>query len=110
MSHLLVTDVIARTRKALSRGSDSGALPMSARQVVAAPATEATLALGRKLEAEIQRLTMSQVHDLSIEIDAERIVLRGRCETYYTKQVAQQTVIEHLLDGVLTNEIVVADC
>ena len=64
------------------------------------------LALATRLANDIHRLTMHQVRDLSVEVDADRIVLRGRCETYYTKQVAQQTVIEHL-DGVLSNEIVV---
>src|SRR5690349_20718941 len=105
MTQLLISDVAARSRKSQARGLNDGSALAAARQVVAVPATEAMLALAARLTNDIHRLTMSQVCDLSVEIDADRIVLRGHCETYYTKQVAQQTVIEHLLDGVLSNEI-----
>jgi hypothetical protein len=60
-----------------------------------------------ELERHIQIRTGRRIRDLSVELNSDRVVLRGYTATYYLKQLAQQGVRE-LLPGVgLDNAIVV---
>ena len=61
-----------------------------------------------QFEAEIRSRTHRRVRDLSLEVNDDRVVLRGRTDTYYIKQLAQEVVRELLPDIPLINAIVVA--
>jgi hypothetical protein len=45
-----------------------------------------------ELERYIQVRTGRRIRDLAIEVQPERIVLRGHTSTYYVKQLAQHSV------------------
>jgi len=49
--------------------------------------------LAASIEQAVQRETGRAVADLSVEVNAEGILLRGRCNTYYTKQLAQHAAM-----------------
>jgi hypothetical protein len=61
-----------------------------------------------ELEHQVQARTGRRVRDLSIELAAERIVLKGHVSSYYLKQLAQHGVHDLLPQIHVTNEIVVA--
>ncbi len=52
--------------------------------------------------------TGNKIRDLRVEFDSEGVRLRGRCASYYSKQLAQQAVMSVAAQYGLTNEIVVA--
>lgn len=64
-----------------------------------------------QLQADLERQVMTRtgrrLRDLSIEMQPERIVLRGLAVSYYVKQLAQQGVREMLPNICLENAIVV---
>jgi hypothetical protein len=60
------------------------------------------------LERSVQLRTGRQIQHLAIEIQAERVILRGQATTYYLKQLAQQAVREILPHAPLANVIAVA--
>jgi hypothetical protein len=49
-----------------------------------------------------------RVHDLAVLVMGNRIILEGRCATYYTKQLAQHAALGVLEDELLENDIVVS--
>lgn len=49
--------------------------------------------LATLIEQAVQRETGRGVDDLTVEISQQGILLRGRCTTYYTKQLAQHAAM-----------------
>ena len=49
--------------------------------------------LAASIERAVQLETDRGVADLSVEIGPQGVHLRGRCETYYTKQLAQHAAM-----------------
>jgi osmotically-inducible protein OsmY len=61
--------------------------------------------LALKLERSIRKHTGDRVRQLHVEVDDEVVVLRGRCGTYYCKQLAQTAVRSMLGKRSLRNQI-----
>ena len=49
--------------------------------------------LAASIERAVQRETAYGVHDLTVEVNSQGILLRGHCETYYCKQLAQHAAM-----------------
>lgn len=49
--------------------------------------------LAASIEKAVQRETGRGVANLSVEVSSQGIQLRGRCTTYYTKQLAQHAAM-----------------
>lgn len=60
------------------------------------------------IERAVQRETDRGVADLTVEVSPQGIQLRGRCTTYYTKQLAQHAVMSMPGGDRLVNSIEVA--
>jgi len=60
------------------------------------------------IEREVHRQTAGGVRNLTVEVGPEGVLLRGRCSTYYCKQLAQHAVMGLHHGRPLTNEIEVA--
>jgi len=63
--------------------------------------------LQQDLERQVSLRTGRRVRNLAVELEAERVVLRGLTNTYHVKQLAQHGVREMLPDVRLENVIVV---
>jgi hypothetical protein len=57
------------------------------------------------LEERVLARTGRRVRDLSVEVHEEKVVLRGRAESFHVKQLAQHGVWELLPAAKLTNQI-----
>jgi hypothetical protein len=65
-------------------------------------------ALAARIEARIEGRVRGRIYDLHVICSSDSIILRGRTRTYYTKQLAQEAVLD--LPGrafPLVNEITV---
>ena len=70
------------------------------------PATiEEAEQLAALIERAVQLETGHEVADLTVEVNAQGVLLRGRCETYYTKQLAQHAAMRLPGGDRLTNSI-----
>ena len=49
--------------------------------------------LATSIEQAVQRETGRGVANLTVEVSPEGILLKGRCTTYYTKQLAQHAAM-----------------
>ncbi len=49
--------------------------------------------LATSIEKAVQNETGRGVADLTVEVSPQGILLRGRCTTYYTKQLAQHAAM-----------------
>lgn len=49
--------------------------------------------LAASIERAVQRETGRSVDDLTVEVSPQGILLKGRCTTYYTKQLAQHAAM-----------------
>ena len=63
--------------------------------------------LHTELERHVHRRTGRRVRDLSIELSPGHVVLRGRADSYYVKQLAQHGIRDLLPQVSLENAIVV---
>jgi hypothetical protein len=63
--------------------------------------------LQQELERQVSLRTGRRVRNLTVELEQERIVLRGQATTYHVKQLAQHGILEMLPDVCLENGIVV---
>jgi hypothetical protein len=63
--------------------------------------------LQQELEYQVQARTGRRIRNLAVELRPERVVLYGRTNTYYVKQLAQQGVRELLPHISLENAITV---
>jgi hypothetical protein len=61
--------------------------------------------LAASIEQAVQRETGRAVADLTVEVGPQGILLRGRCATYYTKQLAQHAAMNTPGGDRLTNSI-----
>jgi len=59
------------------------------------------------LERQIQSRTGRRIRNLAIELDPERVILRGQASSYYLKQLAQHGIRDCLQHLSLENSIVV---
>ncbi len=60
-----------------------------------------------QLERQVQNRTGRRIRNLAIELNPERVILRGQASSYYLKQLAQHGIQECLPDLSLENSIVV---
>jgi hypothetical protein len=58
-----------------------------------------------RLEGILQRRLGSRIHQLHLIVLDSGVVLRGHTDTYYSKQIAQHTVMEFSDVPVAANEI-----
>jgi hypothetical protein len=77
--------------KELSRVSVAALLPLSQAE----------------LEHQVQARTGRRVRNLAVELDEERIILRGHVSSYYLKQLAQHGIHDLLPQISVMNAIVV---
>lgn len=63
--------------------------------------------LQNELEQQVRVRTGRRVQNLTIELNPDRVVLRGRSSSYYVKQLAQQGIREILPLVSLENAIIV---
>ncbi|HEX4129903.1 MAG TPA: hypothetical protein VHZ24_07660 [Pirellulales bacterium] len=56
----------------------------------------------------VQLRTGQAIRDLRVKIDTQGVRLQGRCLSYYSKQLAQEAVMELAQDVSLMNDIEVA--
>jgi len=62
-------------------------------------------ALAASIERAVQRETGHGVRNLSVEVNRDGILLKGRCTSYYCKQLAQHAVMGMPGGDRLTNRI-----
>ena len=60
-----------------------------------------------RLERHLRTRTGRRIRNLAIELDPNRVVLRGQASSFYVKQMAQQGMRDFLPDLLLENSIVV---
>jgi len=60
-----------------------------------------------RLERHVRTRTGRRIRNLAIELDPNRVVLRGQASSFYVKQMAQQGIRDFLPDLLLENSIVV---
>lgn len=58
-----------------------------------------------ELTRRIDTLTFRQIGDLRVDCSGSLIVLRGRCNSYYAKQLASQAVRDLVPGARVTNSI-----
>jgi hypothetical protein len=63
--------------------------------------------LQEELERQVSLRTGRRVRNLIVELEPERIILRGQTNTYHVKQLAQHGVLDMLPHARLENGIVV---
>lgn len=49
--------------------------------------------LAASIERAVQQETRGGVRDLTVEVDSGGVCLKGRCQTYYLKQLAQHAAM-----------------
>jgi hypothetical protein len=49
--------------------------------------------LAASIERAVHRETDHGVRDLSVEVDGDGVLLRGRCDSFYLKQLAQHAAM-----------------
>jgi hypothetical protein len=64
--------------------------------------------LAASIERAVQQETGRGVDDLTVEVSPQGIRLKGRCTTYYTKQLAQHAAMSVPGGDRLTNSIEVS--
>jgi len=60
-----------------------------------------------QLEQQVRNRTGRRIRNLAIELNPERVVLRGQATSYYLKQLAQHGIWESYPHLILENSIVV---
>jgi hypothetical protein len=63
--------------------------------------------LQEELERQVSLRTGRRVRNLTVQLESERIVLRGQTASYHVKQLAQHGILEMIPDARLENGIVV---
>ncbi len=61
--------------------------------------------LAAKIEQVVWHATAAGVKNLRVELHEDEVILRGRCRTYYTKQIAQHVAMEAAVGWNLVNQI-----
>jgi osmotically-inducible protein OsmY len=65
-------------------------------------------ALAASIERAVQEETSHGVRDLHVTVDHDGVTLRGRCESFYCKQLAQHAAMGHTRGEQLVNGIEVS--
>jgi hypothetical protein len=58
-----------------------------------------------RIKRAVRRKTGGGILQLTVEVEGESLVLRGRSASFYYKQIAQEACMKHLDGQVLVNEI-----
>ena len=87
-------------------GSVSRNLRETTLQRESGPAPHAPLS--ERIRHRIARRLQDRVRDLEVVVRDDKIVLRGRCSTYYSKQLAQHAALGAIENEQLENDIEVA--
>jgi hypothetical protein len=74
---------------------------------ILAPASRQEL-LATKVRQRIQSRLGERIRQLQVTCNADKVLLRGECATYYSKQLAQVAALGVLEDETLDNAIVVS--
>ena|SRR5215472_3643213 len=61
-----------------------------------------------RIKRVIRRHTSGGIRELAIELETGSVRLRGRCSSFYCKQMAQQAAMSFLPGETIVNEIEVA--
>src|SRR5688572_30163806 len=61
--------------------------------------------LAQRIRHDVREQTFGGVRDLEVRITAQGVVLRGRCSSFYCKQLAQHAAMVLTGPRTLTNEI-----
>lgn len=61
--------------------------------------------LARRIDLVVRQATGQAVRNLTVEVNGQKVRLRGICSTFYSKQLAQQAVMAVLSDEQLFNDI-----
>jgi hypothetical protein len=77
--------------------------PAAARS--AAESDPQTARLVQSICRDVREQTFGGIRDLEVRIDDAGVVLRGRCASFYCKQLAQHAAIRHAGQRPLVNEI-----
>ena len=64
-----------------------------------------TVQIKDQLDRLVRTRTGRRIRNLAIELDPERVVLRGQASSFYVKQMAQQGIRDFLPNLVLENSI-----
>jgi hypothetical protein len=59
----------------------------------------------KQLEAHLQSHLGRRIKELQLSLRENGLILRGRCRTYYAKQLAQHAVMSATLCPIVANEI-----
>jgi hypothetical protein len=65
-------------------------------------------ALAASIERAVQEETSHGVRDLHVTVQEDSVILRGRCESFYCKQLAQHAAMGHAHGEQLINGIEVS--
>jgi hypothetical protein len=66
-----------------------------------------SMPLRDQLELQVRNRTGRRIRNLAIELNPERVILRGQVTSYYVKQLAQHGIRDCIPNLVLENSIVV---
>lgn len=61
-----------------------------------------------RIKRVIRRQTSGGIRELAVDLDIGSVRLRGRCSSFYCKQMAQQAAMNFLPGETIVNEIEVA--
>lgn len=61
--------------------------------------------LQQRISERIRSRLGQRIYDLSVSVNAKTVEIKGRCATYYTKQLAQHAALGVLEDENLRNAI-----
>jgi len=90
--------------KAQAKNIDKGRLQSLDHDGKAAD-TSRQRSLSQTIADRIRSRTSGRVQELRVECDQNRIIIQGRCATFYTKQLAQHAAMGVLEDELLVNDI-----
>jgi len=79
--------------------------PNQSARPAARPIAEAADPLVATIKGEIRTLTRGGVKDLEVIVQPEAVLLRGRCSSFYCKQLAQHAAMHWIGKARLFNEI-----
>lgn len=63
------------------------------------------MTLKMRVEDRIQERLGNRIHELEVIVDHQDVVLRGKCATHYSKQLAQHAALGVIEDERLVNSI-----
>lgn len=68
-------------------------------------ATSERPSLSRQIKSRIEKRLGGRIRDLRVKVDGKKIILEGRCATYYSKQLAQHAALGVIEDEQVENAI-----